>query len=230
MGGRVRSRSGAQSLYYNLRIPMLSLCTTDTRLDRDERSRLARDLREDFGARLLNQLRNASDPDTAKQARTLLIELRALLDGLDLRRFTLRDCVQEWRGSCLEILEPYSIIDLDWCHPTHWRTARLSPMQRCYPGLILREFLRNATTHSAPQRIQIDLRQRAGYLQLSAQHDGLTRPPDQWRASRGLRLAALHAADLHGSLRWSAADPGQLKMDLQFPLPYAQAHAKRTRR
>ncbi len=207
---------------------MYSPCTTDARLSRDERSRLARDLREDFGARLLNQLRNAPDPDTAEQARTLLTELRALLDSLDLRRFSLRECVQEWHASCLELLDPYSVMELEWRHPARWRNASLSPVLRCYPGLILREFLRNAMTHSVPRHVQIELHQRSGHLQVCARHDGLTRPPDQWRASRGLRLAALRATDLRGSLQWRSTRPGQLRMDLQFPLPYAQSHAKRT--
>lgn len=209
---------------------MLHLRHAGPALNLDERSRLARDLREDFGARLLNQLHLAPDARTAEHTRLLLGELRLLLDSLDPRSFSLRDCAQEWRAGTAELLASSEQVLLRWTLPRRWPELQLNPAQRCYPALILREFVRNALEHSRPRTIEVELGHGTAGIRLSARHDGLLRPPAQWRAARGLRLAALRAHDLGGSLQWSSAPAAPLQMDLQFPLAYARPHAKRTGR
>lgn len=193
-------------------------------LDPDERGRLERDLREDFGARLLNQLRRSPEPEVAEQTRILLAELRSLLDSLDPRRFSLQDCAEEWQASSRETLSSTQV-ELRWRQPSAWPALSLDPVQRCYPALILREFLRNAVSHSQPARIGVSVRPLNSGLRLRAQHDGLRERPEHWHAARGLRVANLRTQDLRGQLEWSSPRAGWLRMDLTLPLTYADPHA-----
>jgi len=190
----------------------------------DERSRLARDLREDLGARLLNQLSRAEDTATASEARAMLAELRSLLDALDPRCFLLSDCVSEWQAALAECCAEAGLI-LNWNSPKRWPAQNLTPVLRCNPQLILREFARNAARHSQPSYIELNLSMSSQSLAISCSHDGLSRSPHAWRAARGLRMINLRTQDLGGTLQWSMprAEIGQL--DLQLPLPYSPAHA-----
>lgn len=190
----------------------------------DERSRIARDLREDFGARLLNQLSRAGDTATATEARVMLGELRSLLDALDPRCFLLADCVAEWQAAlaecCLE-----ADLQLDWNAHGPWPARNLTPVQRCNPQLILREFARNAARHSQPTCIELHLSMSAQSLAICCRHDGLSQAPQAWPAARGLRMINLRTQDLGGTLSWSLPQAGIVQLDLQLPLAYAPAHA-----
>lgn len=191
---------------------------TSRRLGADERSRIARDLREDLGARLLNQLSRTENPASAAETRALLTELRSLLDVLDPRRFMLGECVDEWHAALADLCADQQI-KLQWDAPARWTPLPLSPLQRCNPLLVLREFMRNAALHSQPSFIEFRLRKRGNTMTIRGVHDGLIEPPQAWQAARGLRMAGLRAQDLQGRLAWSTPSPGTLQLDLRFPLP-----------
>lgn len=190
----------------------------------DERSRIARDLREDLGARLLNQLTRAGDTATATEARVMLAELRSLLDVLDPRCFLLSDCIAEWQAALAECCVEAGL-RLNWSTPKRWPARNLTPVQRCNPQLILREFVRNAARHSQPTYIEAHLRVSSQSLAISCRHDGLSRAPQAWPAARGLRMIDLRTQDLGGTLRWSLPQAEVAQLDLRLPLAYASAHA-----
>ena len=181
----------------------------------DERSRIERDLREDFGARLLNHLRRTGDDASAAETRVMLTELRSLLDTLDPRRFLLGECVNEWHTALSELCAEHRI-ELRWNTPVRWPALALSPIQRCNPLLILREFIRNAALHSQPAAIDIRLRRQGDVVAIQARHDGLKAPPQHWQAARGLRMTVLRTQDLRGELEWSMPSASQLQLDLRF--------------
>lgn len=186
-------------------------------IDRIARERLARDLHEDIGARLLQQLHALRDEDGAARARRTLHELRALIDTLDDRPFTLPDCVGEWRAQLHELCDTAGLA-LRFDAAIDLPQALLTPAQRNNPARLLCEFVDNAARHARASRIEIALVAQARELRLRARHDGATAHPETWVAARGLRNMRLRAADLDGALHWRLQAPATIEMELVFPL------------
>lgn len=182
-----------------------------------ERRRIARDLHEDIGARLLQQLHSDPDPESAARTRRALNELRALIDTLDDRPFELDECIDEWRAQLQELCEAHGL-------PLHFdvvtalpRLALLAEM-RSNPARILREFVDNAARHARPSCIEVAIAVSASQLRLIARHDGATAAPATWRGGRGLRNMQLRAEDLGSALHWRLAGRNSVEMGLAFTL------------
>lgn len=182
-----------------------------------ERQRLARDLHEDIGARMLQQLRSDPNPESEARTRRALHELRALIDTLDDRPFDLGECVDQWRAQLQELCEAHGL-PLRFDVITALPVVTLRGEVRSNPMRILSEFVDNAARHARPSCIDVAVAVSASRLHLVARHDGATCAPAAWRGGRGLRNMFLRAEDLGGSLQWRTAGQEWVEMGLAFTL------------
>lgn len=182
-----------------------------------ERERLARDLHEDLGARMLQQLHSASDPESEARTRRALDELRALIDTLDDRPFDLDECVDQWRAQLQELCEAHGL-PLRFDVVTTLPRLPLRAEMRSNPARILMEFVDNAARHARPSGVDVAVAVSTAQLRLVARHDGATSAPAAWRGGRGLRNMLLRTEDLGGSLQWRMAGQEWVEMGLAFAL------------
>lgn len=191
------------------------------------RKRIARDLHEDLGARLLTQLHRAADDAAANSSRHMLEDVRALLDTLDPRGYTLEECLNEWRAALQERLGEAPVAlrfpDSDQL-PDVWLTT----LERLNPRRILGEFVDNALTHARPGAITVELQLRLPVLVIRIEHDGHGDAMSGWRAARGLRNQALRAQDLRAELSYEETD-NHHAMTLRFALQHADGGANAAR-
>lgn len=128
-----------------------------------ERKRIASDLHDDLGAKLLTIVHTSQHEDIAQLAREALDEMRLSVRGLSGRAMPLADALADWRVECLERLEAAKI-ELEWQHggedsgfaelggPDEWK---LSARQFAQTTRILREATNNIIKHSGAQRAQV---------------------------------------------------------------------------
>lgn len=194
------------------------------------RARIARDLHEDLGARLLTQLHRAADDASASSSRHMLEDVRALLDTLDPRGYTLDECLNEWRGALQERLGDAPVA-LRFPRSEQLPEVWLTTLERLNPRRILGEFVDNALTHALPQAIVVELQLRLPVLVIRIEHDGHRQAMSGWRPARGLRNQALRAQDLRAELSYEEAD-NRHAMTLRFALQHGNggANAARTDR
>lgn len=182
-----------------------------------ERARLARDLQEDIGARLLNHIVSAPNAEQADAARATLGEVRALIEMLDGRAFTLAECLAAWRARFVEQCAAAGIV-ADVHLPERAPALVLPPALRGNPPRIVAEFVDNAARHARPTRAALEIELVSGELRLRLRHDGHRAARGTWRPARGLRNLALRAQDLDAQLEWREHEQ-ILELELRCPLP-----------
>lgn len=178
---------------------------------------LARDLREDLGARLLDQLHQTHDDAVAQRTRAMLVDLRAMLDALDPRRYPLVECLDQWNAALREQAQAGDLrYRAQLPAPAVDSRLTLSPLQRSNPQRILAEFMDNALRHAHPRTLWLAAKLDAGRLHLRCRHDGRNTLPQDWRAARGLRNQLLRARDLGSDLSLRAVEPDMIELSLSF--------------
>lgn len=118
---------------------------------REERARIARDLHDDIGARLLAGLHQADIDHTRETIRLAITEMRTIVNGLEGRDLQLEAVLGELRHECLLRLEAAGIAP-DW--PPVEVDPGLVLGYRCYRHYLsmLRECVSNIVRHSGARR------------------------------------------------------------------------------
>lgn len=181
-----------------------------------ERTRLAQDLHDDIGARLLTLIVRARDPALADALRETLRDLKALTRGLSVARMRLSEAAADWQADAALRLSEADIA-LDW-HVDAGTDAALDPVQ--WHGLtrVLRELLTNAITHAHPRSLCVDGCLRDGWLTLTVDDDGSGRRPEQWATGLGLSGVRRRMRDLGGTVSWLERAPRGIRCALRVPL------------
>ena len=171
----------------------------------EERLRLAQDLHDDIGARLLTLMYKAQSPEMEDYVRHTLQDLKTLTRGLAASNHRLSHAAAEWKADLSHRLTA-AHVELKWVLEfdvdilltvVHW-----SALTR-----ILRELVSNAIAHSQAQQLEIDFRLLNDRLELTITDDGVGRDPRAWSHGLGLGGVRKRVKQLGGEVEWREVQP-----------------------
>ena len=171
----------------------------------EERLRLAQDLHDDIGARLLTLMYKAQSPEMEDYVRHTLQDLKTLTRGLAASNHRLSHAAGEWKSDLAHRLTA-AHVELKWSFVfdddilltvVHW-----SALTR-----VLRELVSNAIAHSQAQRLEVDFRLESDRIELTITDDGIGRNPRAWSHGLGLSGVRKRVKQLGGEVEWREAAP-----------------------
>ncbi|MES1944626.1 signal transduction histidine kinase-like protein [Salinisphaera sp. PC39] len=172
------------------------------RAAQEERERIARDLHDDLGARLLTLVHTARESEIASQARAALGDLRSLIVGMESdERLPLVECLVDWRAEARQRCEAAEVA-LTWEMSGPMHRHDLNPRQRITVERLIREGITNALKHAAPARIRIAAEVGDKDLTVRIADDGAGAPVTAWRPGVGMRSLQMRARQLGGTIAW----------------------------
>ncbi len=171
----------------------------------EERLRLAQDLHDDIGARLLTLMYTAASPQTEDYVRHTLQDLKTLTRGLAESNHQLSHAAAEWKSDIGHRLEA-ARIELGWIVRFDVDVL-LTVVQWSALTRILREFVTNAIAHAQAQHVDVDFHLANECLTLVVADDGRGRDPAQWAHGLGLGGIRKRVLQLGGTVEWSECAP-----------------------
>ena len=182
---------------------------------REERLRLAQDLHDDIGARLLTMMYRAPTPEMEDYLRHTLQDLKTLTRGLAASSHRLSEAAAEWRNDLGQRLQ-LAHCELAWSVVAD-RDVELGVVQWSALTRLLRELVSNVIAHARATRVEIALRLDGNALKLVVADDGCGRDPSQWRAGLGLGGIRKRVRQLGGEVRWSEREPRGIRCEVHLP-------------
>lgn len=181
----------------------------------EERSRIAQDLHDDIGARLLTLMYQAQSPEQEDYIRHTLQDLKTLTRGLAAANHQLSHACGEWKADVQQRLQ-IAQVALEW--QTHLdRDADLSVVQWSALTRVLRELVSNAIAHAHATQVSIRLELKDDRLELSVRDDGRGRNPQAWAHGLGLGGVRKRIKQLGGEVEWLEAPPSGIECRVRFP-------------
>jgi len=171
----------------------------------EERQRIAQDLHDDIGARLLTLMYKAQDPEMEEYLRHTLKDLKTLTRGLAASEHRLSHAAAEWKADLQQRLTAAQI-DLSWSFSFDQDLA-LTMVQWSALTRVLRELASNTIHHAHATQVEIDASLERGVLSLRVSDDGDGRDPAQWTHGLGLGGVRKRVKLLGGEVRWEESDP-----------------------
>jgi signal transduction histidine kinase len=186
-----------------------------------ERRRIARDLHDDVGARLLTGLHEAS-PETRPLLRAALADVRTIVGGLTGERRPLPRVLADLRYETKRRLEAAGVT-LDWPIPEDDDAGEILLDYEQYKNLAsaFREVVSNLIRHADATRAQVTVVQD-GVLTLDIADDGvgLAQAPVTGRTGHGLRNIAERLEGIGGAVDFPPCDKGtRVRMTLPLGAP-----------
>lgn len=180
----------------------------------EERRRLAQDLHDDIGARLLTLMYKAQTPELEDYLRHTLQDLKTLTRGLAASEHPMSHAVAEWKSDIGQRLAAAQMT-LHWSF-TYDHDLPLSVIQWSALTRILRELVSNAIYHARASRLHIDGSLHAGRLLLWVADDGTGRDPSKWSHGLGLGGVRKRVRALGGVVRWRENQPRGIICEVQI--------------
>ena len=166
----------------------------------EERLRIAQDLHDDIGARLLTLMYKAPDPEIEDYLRHTLQDLKTLTRGLAAADHRLSHSIAEWKSDIQQRLTA-AHIELAWSF-SHDQDPVLSVVQWSGLTRVLRELVSNAIYHARATRLEIVASLQGPALRLSVADDGIGRNPQDWSHGLGLGGVRKRVKQLGGAVVW----------------------------
>ena len=182
---------------------------------REERLRLAQDLHDDIGARLLTLMYRAPTPEMEDYLRHTLQDLKTLTRGLAASTHRLSEAAAEWRTDLGQRLQ-LAHCELAWSVVAD-RDVELGVVQWSALTRMLRELVTNAIAHAQASRVEVAVHYDGTSLRLVVADDGCGRDPAQWRAGLGLGGVRKRVRQLGGEVRWSEREPRGIRCEVVLP-------------
>src|SRR2546423_15363878 len=120
----------------------------------EERARLAQDLHDDIGARLLTLMYKAHSPEMEEYVRHTLQDLKTLTRGLAAPNHRLSHAAAEWKADLTQRLTA-AHVELGWTCSFD-EDLLLTVVQWSALTRVLRELVSNIISHSQARRVDID--------------------------------------------------------------------------
>jgi signal transduction histidine kinase len=171
----------------------------------EERARIAQDLHDDIGARLLTLMYKAPTPEMEDYVRHTLKDLKTLTRGLAAPNHPLSHAVAEWKADLIQRVSAAGC-ELAWSFSCD-RDFELSVVQWSALTRVLRELVSNSLAHAHATLLQVDVRLERGVLNLIVSDDGNGRQPATWSHGLGLGGVRKRVKQLGGEVHWLENEP-----------------------
>jgi two-component system, NarL family, sensor histidine kinase UhpB len=165
-----------------------------------ERKRIAADLHDDLGAKLLTIVHTSESERISTLAREALEEMRLSVRGLTGKPVKLIDALGDWRAEVVGRLSQTGV-EGEWQAPSDELPQTLSARAYVQTTRILREAVNNIIKHSGASRCSIRCTLNGGDFQLKIQDNGKGIPLElDGRLDRGHGMQTMkhRAKQLHG--------------------------------
>lgn len=183
----------------------------------EERLRIARDLHDDVGSRLLSGLHRQDLNQTHEAMRGAIFDLRTIVSGLSGKELVLSNVLADLRHETAERLEAAGL-SLDW-PASHLDGPDILASYRVYKNLTsaCREIVSNAIRHAHASSVMVSVSYTPERLEMSIRDDGigLRREPGGRRS--GLANLERRISDLGGEISFPQVERGTL-IHLSLPL------------
>lgn len=181
----------------------------------EERTRIAQDLHDDIGARLLTLLYKAPTREMENYVRHTLQDLKTLTRGLAAQSQPLALAAAEWKR---DLTDRASLANcaLTWTSAFD-REVTLTTVEWSSLTRIVRELVSNVIAHAKANQAHIYLRLEEGQLFISCTDDGQGKDPSTW--SRGLGVGGIRKRVrlLGGEVQWREHTPKGIVCDVYIP-------------
>jgi signal transduction histidine kinase len=182
---------------------------------KEERLRIAQDLHDDIGARLLTLMYKAQSPEMEEYVRHTLQDLKTLTRGLAAADHRLSHAAAEWKADLTQRLTAANV-HLGWSFETD-RDLKLSVVQWSALTRVLRELVSNALYHAQASRVDVTFTLAGPALALSVADDGRGRNPQAWSHGLGLGGVRKRVKLLGGEVRWRENVPRGIVCEVRVP-------------
>jgi len=181
----------------------------------EERQRIAQDLHDDIGARLLTLMYKAQSPEMEDYVRHTLLDLKTLTRGLAAADHRLSHAAAEWKSDLTQRLTA-AHVQLGWSFETD-RDVRLSVVQWSALTRVMRELISNAIYHAQATQVDVTFSLVGTQLTLSVADDGNGRDPQAWAHGLGLGGVRKRVKLLGGEVRWRENLPRGIVCEVRVP-------------
>ena len=182
----------------------------------EERMRIAQDLHDDIGARLLTLMYKAPNPEIEAYIRHTLQDLKTLTRGLAASSHRMSHAAAEWKSDISQRLSAAGC-DLLWSFSTD-ADLNLTMVQWSALTRVLRELVNNILTHAQASRVEIEMHLEQGRLTLEVSDDGRGTAPQAWSHGLGLGGVRKRVKLLGGQVRWLQRDGGGIRCEVRAEL------------
>jgi signal transduction histidine kinase len=181
----------------------------------EERARIAQDLHDDIGARLLTLMYKAPNPEMEDYVRHTLKDLKTLTRGLAAPNHPLSHAAAEWKTDIAQRVAAAGC-ELVWSFSCD-RDFELSVVQWSAITRVLRELISNALVHAQATQVQVEIRLERGTMALKVADDGVGREPAAWSHGLGLGGVRKRVKQLGGDVVWREAAPRGIVCSVHVP-------------
>ncbi len=166
----------------------------------EERARIAQDLHDDIGARLLTLMYKAPNGEIEEYIRHTLQDLKTLTRGLAAGNQRLSHAAAEWKADITQRLLAAGC-DLHWSFATD-NDLTLTAVQWSGLTRVLRELVNNVISHAKASQVEITVSLEHGCLSLVVSDDGIGTQPQAWAHGLGLGGVRKRVKLLGGQVLW----------------------------
>lgn len=181
-----------------------------------ERHRIAHDLHDNIGARLLKLIHHLRGSPGADIAREAMKDLRTAIAAIDAPPAALADALADWHAET-ESRCDVAGVRLAWTQDEDLPALKLPPRTRASIESMLREGVTNALKHAEPQHLHVQVHLHGTVLKLCIENDGQRPQDNPWREGYGLRNIRGRLHELGGELDTSSL-PSGARITLTIPL------------
>lgn len=181
----------------------------------EERLRLAQDLHDDIGARLLTLMYKAQSPEMEDYVRHTLQDLKTLTRGLAAPSHRLSHAAAEWKADLTQRLTA-AHIELRWSF-TFDEDVLLTVVQWSGLTRVLRELVSNTIAHAQATRVAIDFELAKDTLRLDVVDNGHGKNPRAWSHGLGLGGVRKRVKQLGGEVEWREVEPHGIACRVVIP-------------
>jgi signal transduction histidine kinase len=181
----------------------------------EERMRIAQDLHDDIGARLLTLMYKAPNQEMEEYVRHTLQDLKTLTRGLAAAEHRLSHAAAEWKADLTQRLAAANV-QLGWSFDAD-RDLKLSVVQWSALTRVLRELVSNAISHAQASRVDVTFTLAGPALALSVADDGNGRDPPSWSHGLGLGGVRKRVKLLGGEVLWRENEPRGIVCEVRVP-------------